>query len=111
MSSENPFTAKASKNPFTAKVERRKEDNPFNARISRARAARQAEQQAKLAEIDAAIEEAEDNYATSLNNALRKGITRDQIVKLWNICDRDMHALMSLSKQRARLNGQPDRRQ
>jgi hypothetical protein len=100
----------SSKNPFTAKVERRK-DNPFSARASKLRAARLAEDATRLAELDAAIEEAEDKYVGSLNNALRKGITRDQIVKLWNICDRDMHALMSLSKQRARLNGQPDRRQ
>jgi hypothetical protein len=92
---DNPFTAKATRNnPFTAKAERK--PNPFTTRADTSRAT-------KLAELDTMVEQAEERYVNSLDKALRSGVSRQQVNKLFNVSDRHMHTLISLGKQRNRL--------
>lgn len=91
-----PVKEKASSNPFAAKVKTNGKPNPFAARAKNGRAD-------KLTELDRMIAEAETRYEESLTKALKGGVNRAQIKKLFDISDRRMNTLMSLCGQRRRI--------
>ncbi len=106
--STNPFTRKAKitisktteetkPNPFVRAPTNNK-PNPFAARVSTTQAD-------KLAEIDRMIEATEQRYSDSLTKAMKSGINRKQIKKLFDISDRHQSTLLNLCGQRRRVTG------
>ena len=104
----NPFVlkieAKNTSNPFVRKAkisisEPTKKPNPFAAQAQDGRAKR-------LAELDRMIAEAQYQYEESLTKALKSGVNKQQVKKLFDISDRRMSTLLNLCALRKRtVNG------